>query len=359
MKKCPTCEKTYDDNLRFCQTDGTPLVEDAPPPDPYATMVASRDEIMSAMPPDDAPKESSSDSADDDDLLDIPDEGDIMKTAVVTEAERKNMFDEPSSQPIPPPSFGQDELAEEPKRSDADTLLAQPEPPKFNEPELNPPSFGDSSSSSGSTSETPASPFGNEPPTFDKQPLPSDFDAPPKSDDSPFNAPIPSPFGEQMPPSYNAPTTPPFAPPEFREEEIKAEQLNTPFAEEVSQGNQQMAESSWTPPAAPDQSWQNQETGQNTPLPPPPSGVAGENKTLALVSLVLGILSILPCCGFLAGIPAIIVGFMAKSKAENMPQEYGGRGLALGGIIAGVIGTIFSIILGILQLLFGAFNNLG
>ncbi len=100
------------------------------------------------MPPDDAPKEPEPVSADeDDDLLDIPEEGDDKgdsnKTMFVSDAERRDMFDEPSSTPIPPPSFGQDEFAEEPKRSDADTLLAQPEPPKFNEPDLNPPSFGD------------------------------------------------------------------------------------------------------------------------------------------------------------------------------------------------------------------------
>ena len=146
MKKCPTCQKTFDDNLRFCQSDGTPLVEDAPPPDPYATMVASKDEIMSAMP--DEPKDDSPASAaeDEDDLLDIPDESDSMKTMFVTDEERKDMFDEPSSKPIPPPTFGQDDLLEDQPSSTADTLLAQPEPPKFSEPSLNPPSFGDSSS---------------------------------------------------------------------------------------------------------------------------------------------------------------------------------------------------------------------
>jgi hypothetical protein len=355
MKKCPTCEKTYDDNLRFCQTDGTPLVEDAPPPDPYATMVASKEELMSAMPPDDAPKEPEPVSADeDDDLLDIPEESDSNKTMFVSDAERRDMFDEPSSQPIPPPpSFGQSGLPEEPKRNDADTLLAQPEPPKFNEPDLNPPSFGDVSSSSGSTPEPPASPFGSDPPTFDKQPLPSDFDAPPKSDESPFNTPIPSPFGEQMPPSYNAPSTPPFAPPEFREEEIKAEQLNTPFAEEVSQGEQAMEEQSWTPPAAPDQSWQNQESGQNPPFQPSPAGTQGEDKTMGIVSLALGVLSIVLCCGFLTGVPAVIVGFMHKNKVDANPNQYGGRGFAMGGIITGIIGTILGIILGIVYLVIG------
>ncbi|CAN5603975.1 hypothetical protein BH20ACI4_BH20ACI4_31620 [soil metagenome] len=346
MKKCPTCQKTFDDNLKFCQSDGTPLVEDAPPPDPYATMVASKDELMSAIP--DAPKDTPSASvAEADDLLDIPDDSDSNKTMFVSDAERRDMFDESSSQPIPPPSFGQDDFQEEPSSGNMDTLLAQPEPPKFNEPDLNPPSFGEVSSASDSTPAPPASPFGNEPPTFDKHPLPSDFDAPPKSDDSPFNAPIPSPFGEQMPPSYNAPSTPPFAPPEFIVEEIKAEQLNTPFAEEVSQGNQQMAESSWTPPAVPEQSWENQETGQT----PPPAGAAGENKTLAMISLVLGILSI-PCCGFIIfGIGAVVTGFMAKGKVDSNPKEYGGRTFALAGIIMGAITILIGIIGNLLVLL--------
>ena len=27
MKRCPNCQKTYADSMKFCQTDGTPLVE--------------------------------------------------------------------------------------------------------------------------------------------------------------------------------------------------------------------------------------------------------------------------------------------------------------------------------------------
>src|SRR3954465_13014630 len=49
MKRCPTCQKTFDDNMRFCQTDGTPLVEDAPPADPYKTMVASKEDFRAAL----------------------------------------------------------------------------------------------------------------------------------------------------------------------------------------------------------------------------------------------------------------------------------------------------------------------
>ena len=358
MKKCPTCQKTFDDNLKFCQTDGTPLVEDAPPPDPYATMVASKDEIMSAMP--DAPKDAPPSSAvDDDDLLDIPGESDSMKTMFVTDEERKDMFGESSSKPIPPPIFGQDELLEDhPSSSNADTLLAQPEPPKFSEPSLNPPSFGDSPSPSSGSSSTPGSPFDNAPPAFERQPLPSDFDAPKKSDESPFNTPIPSPFGEQMPPSYQAPTTPPFEPPAFKLEEVKAEQLNTPFAEDVAQGNQQMAEQSWTPPAVPEQSWENQEIGQNTPFQPPVAGVGGENKTLAMVSLILGILSLFCCWFIVPGVAAVVTGFMAKNKIDQNPKEYGGRGMALGGLITGGISILLGIIVVIIQVFFGALGGI-
>lgn len=357
MKKCPTCQKTYDDNLRFCQTDGTPLVEDAPPPDPYATMVASKEDIMSAMPPDDEPEEQSPRSAEEDeDLLDIPEESDAMKTSVVTAEEREEMFDEPSSKPIPPPASFESESSGEQKSSDADTLLAQPEPPKFSEPDLNPPSFGDSPPSSGTSSAPPSSPFGSEPPSFDKQPLPSESNEPPRADDEQKGSPIPSPFGEQMPPSYNAPSSPPFAPQEFKEEEVKAERLNTPFAEEVSQGNQAMAEQSWTPPAAPEQSWENQEIGQNTPFQPPPAGAGGENKTLAIVALVTGILSCLCCFSIITGPAAVVMGFMAKGKASSNPKEYGGAGLALGGIITGAVGTLIGIVVIILNLM-GAFAN--
>lgn len=351
MKKCPTCQKTYDDNLKFCQTDGTPLVDDAPPADPYATMVASKDEILSSVPPVSNEPKKSPFSAEDD-LLDIPEDNDMGKTMVVTEAERKDMFETPSANPIPPPSFGQDDFSVEDKRSGADTLLSQPEPPKFNEPDLSPPNFGDLSSSSGSSSNQPNSPF-DSPPAFNNQPLPSDFDLPKKEDNNPFNTPIPSPFGEQMPPSYNAPTTPPFEPPAFKVEEAKAEALNTPFAEEVSHGNQAVAESSWTPPAAPEQSWGNQDIGQNTPFQPPPAGAGGENKTLAYVSLGLGILGFICCGNILCGIPAIIVGIMARNKEAADPRTYGGSNLAMIGMVLGALSIVTFVIVIIFQIFLG------
>ena len=103
----------------------------------------------------------------------------------------------------------------------------------------------------------------------------------------------------------------------------------------------------WTPPPAPDASWQNQEIGSNTPFQSPPRGVATQNNTLGLVSLILGILSFV-CLGFLGSIPAIILGLMQRSKIKNNPAEYGGAGMAVAGIILGVLNVIVTIVILIL-----------
>src|SRR5690349_10218235 len=74
MKRCPTCQKTFDDNMRFCQTDGTPLVEDAPQ-DPYKTMVASKEDIQAALSGSPIEPESAASAgigAPDDEPLEIP-----------------------------------------------------------------------------------------------------------------------------------------------------------------------------------------------------------------------------------------------------------------------------------------------
>lgn len=60
---------------------------------------------------------------------------------------------------------------------------------------------------------------------------------------------------------------------------------------------------------------------------------------LAVTSLVLGILSVLGCTLF-TGIPAIICGIIARTRARKTPESHGGDGLALGGIITGSIGSV-------------------
>jgi hypothetical protein len=59
---------------------------------------------------------------------------------------------------------------------------------------------------------------------------------------------------------------------------------------------------------------------------------------MALTSLVLGISSIALCLTILTGLPAVILGHIARSRAKNDPENYGGEGLALGGLITGYIG---------------------
>ena len=66
---------------------------------------------------------------------------------------------------------------------------------------------------------------------------------------------------------------------------------------------------------------------------------------MAITALILGIISIIGgfflIGGYLFGIPAIIVGAIASSKAKKGRAQ--GRGLAIGGIVTGVIGLLISI----------------
>ncbi|MBW2529078.1 MAG: DUF4190 domain-containing protein, partial [Deltaproteobacteria bacterium] len=62
----------------------------------------------------------------------------------------------------------------------------------------------------------------------------------------------------------------------------------------------------------------------------------------AIVSLICGILSIF-CCGFLAGIPAIITGLLARSECQKDPNV-SGAGLAIAGIVMGVVSAVLTVL---------------
>lgn len=79
----------------------------------------------------------------------------------------------------------------------------------------------------------------------------------------------------------------------------------------------------------------------------------GPNKpteSMATVSLVTGVLGLLTsfCCGLL-GLPlpivAIVCGFMAISKINQNPQQYGGKGLAIGGLVCGFVAILIVILI--------------
>ncbi len=77
--------------------------------------------------------------------------------------------------------------------------------------------------------------------------------------------------------------------------------------------------------------------------------IVSPNQTLAIASLGLGIgsLTIGWCCslGLLLSPAALITGFIALSQIKKNPQANGGRGFAIGGIIAGALYCAFYLVI--------------
>lgn len=396
MRKCPICQKEFPDTMRFCQSDGTPLVdviEESQPEDPLKTTVVRQEDIADAIPQSDPFKTmvASSDTREDSgDLLQLPQENfDPLKTMVAQPIGQ----DKPILEDLPPEpkkfedikqeikaetpkesSFGgfsapKDPLPETPSDYSNDpTLLQQPEPPKFNQPDLSPPSFNDYSAKKDDDDDLPQTVMQN----------PWDAGNPPKSDyssDSPFakpnNDPIPSPFdvpsinetkltSEQESPSTSAYDTPQspfgqppqssFDQPQTSYQEPPANQFGAQQFDQMNQGfggNQPLQQNDWTPPPSPEQGWGDQGLGANTPFQPPPA-VSGQNQTLPIVSLVFGIISV--CCYIspITGIVALITGYLGMKNANSDPMQFGGKGLAIAGMITG--GVFF--VLGLLYWLY-------
>lgn len=105
--------------------------------------------------------------------------------------------------------------------------------------------------------------------------------------------------------------------------------------------------------------------GYNPPPPPPPGnygpvggyGAAPVTNQKAIWSLVLGILGLV-CCGFFAGIPALILGKMAQGEIDASGGLQTGRGMATAGFILGIIACVFGI-LGIILWATGALHTSG
>lgn len=323
MKRCPTCEKTFDDNLRFCQADGTPLVDAVEEIDPYKTMVAKPGEIYAAIPPEKTEPEPPAPAVphSSDDVLELPAEQDSNKTQLVTEAEIRAEMEKADAQVVDVPPVSE--------------ALPSPEPPKFIEPTPAPPP--------AASEPLPASPGPEsklEPQAPPASPFSQDLQGDPFQHTTP---PIPSPFGERDQPMANVPREPEQPPkPQFAD----PEPTPPPFIGGEPAPSAPMAQAEWTPPAAPEASWENQELGQDTPFQPPPADAlpAGQSKTLAIISLVISLLSI-PCCGFIiVGPIGAIVGFVARSKAKSDPANYGGSGLATAAILIGILTMLIGIV---------------
>jgi hypothetical protein len=396
MKKCPNCQKEFPDTMRFCQTDGTPLVEaveESQPEDPLKTTVVRQEDIAASIPPSDPFKTmvAGSDSRNDEsgDLLQLPEEEfDPLKTMVATPIRQEKpvledlepeppKFEEikeeikaetPSSSPFSGFSQPNEPLPEAAPDYSTDPTLLQPEPPKFNEPDLSPPSFGYSSSKEDdenlpqtvmqnpwdSAPKSEQSPFSSDSP-FSK-PNESPFDSP---NDAAFNQPQQSQFEE--PQSSFEPPAPSFQEPanQFDSGQSQFDQANQSF------GGNQPIQSGWNPPPSPESGWQEQGLGANTPFQPP-TVKSGQSQGLAIASIACGAVSLVSLIGLIIpfvnfvcfavtpglGLAAIITGFLARSRAKQNPDQYGGAGLALGGIITGALSILAVVGLFLLAIVF-------
>jgi hypothetical protein len=98
---------------------------------------------------------------------------------------------------------------------------------------------------------------------------------------------------------------------------------------------------------APLSSWQEpQLPAQNPPsyMSPQMSMAQGQNQTLPTISMVLGIFSLILICCYGISIPlgaaAAITGYMGMNNANNNPSQFGGKGLAVAGMICGAISLV-------------------
>lgn len=98
----------------------------------------------------------------------------------------------------------------------------------------------------------------------------------------------------------------------------------------------------YQPPAV----WQNQPNLQTQQQMNYPLRAGSQEQTLPVISLILGILALLVAC-FLGGIPlgviAVVLGILALNNEKRDPVKYGGKGMAIAGIVTGIIGFLISV----------------
>jgi hypothetical protein len=113
-----------------------------------------------------------------------------------------------------------------------------------------------------------------------------------------------------------------------------------------------MPEGGYRAPLAPFSQPQPLESGW-TP-PPPPAYPVAPQQGLAIASLVLGIVSITVgwCCSFgvLTGPIAIILGIISLVQIKNEPAKFGGKNMAIAGIVTG---GLYFVIFALIILLWG------
>jgi hypothetical protein len=120
------------------------------------------------------------------------------------------------------------------------------------------------------------------------------------------------------------------------------------------------------PPAAPLYGWANEAPAAWTPPAPPAYPSAGQQQqqtTAALVSLIFGIVAFTIgwlCLGIPLGLVAVVLGLVALSQIRRDPAKYGGKPLAIGGIVTGGIVMLVKLallVIWIVALTFGSLSR--
>ncbi|QYJ04766.1 DUF4190 domain-containing protein [Nocardioides panacisoli] len=99
----------------------------------------------------------------------------------------------------------------------------------------------------------------------------------------------------------------------------------------------------------------NEPPNYGTPPPPPPGGdspyggqpPAGEQRSMSvmsLISMIVGIVGL--CCSgiFVVSIAATVLGFLGRKEVAESGGMKTGGGMALAGIILGVVGVVLGIV---------------
>jgi len=105
------------------------------------------------------------------------------------------------------------------------------------------------------------------------------------------------------------------------------------------------------PQSQPMTPWQNPQNLQSNPYGSPYA--VKRDQTLPIIAMVLGILSLpLVCCwgGAWPGVPAAIVGYLGMRNADSDPERYTGRGMAIAGLVMGIVSFLCTMIVIILQI---------
>ena len=71
---------------------------------------------------------------------------------------------------------------------------------------------------------------------------------------------------------------------------------------------------------------------------------SGSSNGFCVASLVLGIIGLIPCSAMIPGILAIIFGIIGYNQVTKAGGERGGKGMAIAGIICGVIGCLLFVL---------------